>query len=224
MTKYTIISDIHANYPALRAVVKNSEYDELICLGDIIGLNAFPTETVELLRSEIKYEHCIAGNHDVAVIEYGEGHVNDKELSRFEKEYTNEQLTDDQKMWINTLGTYAELRDKGILMAHAKPTVEESAGYKMGNSGMEKGDVIEHVSKLPEWVEYVLTGHTHEAYVLDCSKFGHDVIAINPGSLGYNGTYVEMDTETEDINIQNVEYDTDELKERLQDVSPKRWW
>lgn len=222
MTEYAIISDIHANYPALRAVVEQSDYDELICLGDIVGLNAFPKETVGLLREEVDY--CIAGNHDVAVVEYGEGHVNDGELSRFEREYTHEQLTEEQKDWINSLGTYGELRDKGILIAHAKPYLEESSGYKMGNKGMEKGDVIEYVSKLPDWIEYVLTGHTHEPYVLDCSKFGHEITALNPGSLGYDGTYIEMDTESEDINIQNVEYDTDELEERLRDVSPKRWW
>ncbi len=222
MTKYTIISDIHANYPALRAVVEESDYDELICLGDIVGLNAFPSETVELLRKEVEY--CIAGNHDVAVVEYGEGHVNDEELSQFEREYTNDQLTDEQKDWINSLGTYAELRNKAFLMAHAKPTIELSAGYKMGNRGMEKGDVIEYVSKLPDWIEYVLTGHTHEAYVLDCRKFGHEITALNPGSLGYDRTYIEMDTESEDINIQNVEYDTDGLEKRLRNVSPKRWW
>jgi predicted phosphodiesterase len=221
MTKYTIVSDIHANYPALKAVVEK-ENNPLICLGDIVGLSGYPKETVDLLREEV--EHAIAGNHDVAVVEYGEGHVNDEELSKYEREYTHSELLEEDKEWVNSLGTYGELRNEGILMAHAKPTLEESAGYKMGNAGVEKKDVIEWASKVPDWVDYLLLGHVHDMFCVDCSKFGHEVTVINPGSLGYNNHYATLDTETDDVGLNMIDYDTEQVEEKIKEVAPKTWF
>ena len=44
--KYAIISDLHANLEALRAVLDDasSKVDAVVCLGDIVGYNADPHE------------------------------------------------------------------------------------------------------------------------------------------------------------------------------------
>jgi diadenosine tetraphosphatase ApaH/serine/threonine PP2A family protein phosphatase len=66
-----IISDIHANYEALEAVLAEVERlrpDALICLGDIVGYGSDPVACVDAVR-----EHCdlaLCGNHDFALI-YG---------------------------------------------------------------------------------------------------------------------------------------------------------
>ena len=63
--KYALLSDLHANLEALRAVLARIEtcgVDKTICLGDVVGYNANPNECVELIR-----EHAIptvCGNHD----------------------------------------------------------------------------------------------------------------------------------------------------------------
>lgn len=63
-----VMSDIHANYPALEAVLKDAgAVDETWCLGDLVGYGPDPNAVVEEVR-EIKNLTCLMGNHDVAVI------------------------------------------------------------------------------------------------------------------------------------------------------------
>ncbi|HNA88476.1 MAG TPA: metallophosphoesterase family protein [Anaerolineales bacterium] len=63
-----VMSDIHANYTALEAVLKDAgEVDETWCLGDLVGYGPDPNAVVEKM-SEIKNFICLMGNHDVAVI------------------------------------------------------------------------------------------------------------------------------------------------------------
>ncbi len=63
-----VISDIHANYTALEAVLNAAgEVDETWCLGDLVGYGPDPNAVVEQIR-EIPNLTCILGNHDMAVI------------------------------------------------------------------------------------------------------------------------------------------------------------
>mgnify|MGYP001025114291 CR=1 FL=1 len=50
--KLGVITDIHNNLTALRAVVEQlnqMECDKIICCGDIIGIGPYPEETVNIL-------------------------------------------------------------------------------------------------------------------------------------------------------------------------------
>jgi len=63
-----VISDIHANYDALEAVLADAgTVDETWCLGDIVGYGPDPNLCVELVREQAQLT-CLLGNHDVAVI------------------------------------------------------------------------------------------------------------------------------------------------------------
>lgn len=63
-----VMSDIHANYTALEAVLSDAgDVDETWCLGDLVGYGPDPNAVVEEMR-EIKNLTCLMGNHDVAVI------------------------------------------------------------------------------------------------------------------------------------------------------------
>lgn len=63
-----VISDIHANYTALEAVLQDAgPVDETWCLGDVVGYGPDPNACVEELR-EMSMLTCLLGNHDVAVI------------------------------------------------------------------------------------------------------------------------------------------------------------
>lgn len=61
-----VISDIHANLAAFRAVLKKArgEYDEIFCLGDLVGYGSRPNECVELATQSCSL--VLAGNHDLA--------------------------------------------------------------------------------------------------------------------------------------------------------------
>jgi len=60
-----VISDIHANLPAIEAVLAAApQYDTVWNLGDVVGYGASPNEVVELAR---KLEGIVVrGNHDRA--------------------------------------------------------------------------------------------------------------------------------------------------------------
>ena len=63
-----VISDIHANYEALQAVLADAgTVDETWCLGDIVGYGPDPNLCLEEIR-ERPHLTCMLGNHDVALI------------------------------------------------------------------------------------------------------------------------------------------------------------
>jgi predicted phosphodiesterase len=68
MSKIAILSDIHSNLQAFKAVlldVKTSEAEHIVFLGDIVGYGASPAECVNLVR---KLDgDCVMGNHDASM-------------------------------------------------------------------------------------------------------------------------------------------------------------
>jgi predicted phosphodiesterase len=67
--RLAILSDIHANLPALEAVLADTEragVGELWCLGDVVGYGAQPDECTSLVAERCAL--CLVGNHDLAVL------------------------------------------------------------------------------------------------------------------------------------------------------------
>ncbi len=66
MVAIAVISDIHANLEALRAVLRDIDAEEIYCLGDLVDYGAQPNEVIEMIKAwEIK---CILGNLDWAAL------------------------------------------------------------------------------------------------------------------------------------------------------------
>ncbi len=61
--KIVVISDIHANLAAIKALPEE-EYDLLWCLGDLVGYGPRPHETVRWANSNV--DAIVRGNHDHA--------------------------------------------------------------------------------------------------------------------------------------------------------------
>lgn len=64
-----VLSDVHANLPALEAVLESIEaaaVDELWCLGDVVGYGAQPDACARLVKE--RCAACLVGNHDLAVL------------------------------------------------------------------------------------------------------------------------------------------------------------
>lgn len=71
--RIAIISDIHSNLEALTAVLDEAKiigYDELICLGDIIGYGPDPEACLDIVFDNAKM--IIKGNHEHAIVHPGE--------------------------------------------------------------------------------------------------------------------------------------------------------
>ncbi len=74
--RYLVLSDLHANLPALDAVVKHARargFDEVMFLGDAVGYYPHAEEVVQRLI-ELDPTVRVQGNHDHALLElaYGE--------------------------------------------------------------------------------------------------------------------------------------------------------
>ena len=65
-----IISDVHSNAEALKAVLNEFErrdVEKIICLGDTIGLGAHPEECIQLLEDQLRRGRILSavrGNHE----------------------------------------------------------------------------------------------------------------------------------------------------------------
>lgn len=72
MSKFAFISDIHGNYPALKAVLRDidiQEVDKIYCLGDLVGYYSQINEVIDTIRN--RNIECIIGNHDYAMVHNG---------------------------------------------------------------------------------------------------------------------------------------------------------
>ncbi|MCB8945983.1 MAG: metallophosphoesterase [Ardenticatenaceae bacterium] len=66
MMKIAVITDVHANLPALQAVLRAIEqegYDLLVHLGDAVAIGPFPAECLEVLLN-VPNTQFVMGNHD----------------------------------------------------------------------------------------------------------------------------------------------------------------
>ena len=55
--KIAVFSDLHGNYQAAKAIlddINKNNFDEIICLGDIIGIGPKPKKTLELVLNSIR--------------------------------------------------------------------------------------------------------------------------------------------------------------------------
>ena len=118
-----ILSDLHANWPALEAVLQDAagQYDEMLCCGDLVGYNADPGRVVDWVRANC--ELVIRGNHDKVVggIEKLEW-FND--VAQAAARWTMAQLTGDQLDYLRGL-TPGPVKVLGVQMWHGSPRDED---------------------------------------------------------------------------------------------------
>lgn len=65
--RIAILSDIHANHPALEAILHDSKaqgVEEYWALGDIVGYGPHPTDALMFLRDRVAPQAWVMGNHD----------------------------------------------------------------------------------------------------------------------------------------------------------------
>jgi predicted phosphodiesterase len=67
--RVAVVSDIHANYHALEAVlaaISVENVDEVWCLGDTVGYGPRPNRCCAVIRERAAF--CLIGNHDLAAL------------------------------------------------------------------------------------------------------------------------------------------------------------
>lgn len=161
-----ILSDIHANLPALEAVLADAQgrgCTRFISLGDVVGYGALPGDCIDLLRS-LDVPN-ILGNHD-SYITLNENCPRSPAVSRI-IDYQRTLLTSDQVEWLRN--SQESLREDDLMFVH-------------GGAEDFRDQYLYTVSRnsVPNGIRWLFSGHTH---VQVCANFG-DRGYCNPGSVG----------------------------------------
>ena len=225
--KYGILSDIHANLEALTSVLEDARaagVKRFICLGDIVGYNANPSECLDIIRGL----SCavVKGNHDAYASgdEIPEG-VNGR--ARESLEWTRKKLSPEQLEWLEGLPMQRRIGDLEIV--HASMYEPENWHYVV--NGIE---AILHFHF--QQAQVCFYGHIHQQIYFsteerrtnrDFEKFsieGDDQFFINVGSVGQprsddkRAEYVIYDTKEKSIEPRKVEYDIDEACRKIREA------
>ncbi len=225
--KYAVFGDIHANLEALEAVLMdaaNQECTHFVCLGDIVGYNANPTECVKIVRDL----DCpiVKGNHDEeASVTTNLDSLNPLAASALR--WTRNNLSVEDREWLQSMKMVRQVRDFTIVHA----TLDTPGGWGYVTN---KFDAMASFSY--QFTPVCFHGHTHtpRIYVKDGSvdAVQGDSIKIetgrkyfiNAGSVGqprdgdWRACYVIYDTDAQEVEIRRLEYDLATTQQKIKDA------
>jgi putative phosphoesterase len=162
-----LIADVHANLPALRAVLDDVAAigcDAIWCAGDVVGRGPHPNEVVELLRTlDVA---CVQGNWDEAVgmdrDVTGSGWASGEAERHGEVSlaWTVQRLTDDNRRWLRNLPPSSRFGVDGrsVLVFHGSPLKQ--------NEYLWSDRPSRYFSRIAsdEGDDLFCFGHTHQAF------------------------------------------------------------
>ncbi len=128
--RIAILSDVHANLPALEAVladIKRAGVDARYVLGDLVGYAPWPNEVIERLRAE--RIGVVMGNYDDGTgfdrDECGCAYTDpaEKALGDHSFAWTKSHATDGNRAWLRTLASEIRFEADGhrFLLVHGSP-------------------------------------------------------------------------------------------------------
>jgi putative phosphoesterase len=181
MKKLLLLGDIHANYPALKAIanyIQPERFDWIINTGDFTVYSTFPNETIQWFR-ERKRTICILGNTDRKILRILKG----KKLKKPKKEekrvmyfWTSETLLSENIAYLKSLPEQTEFSAGAFRIGvfHGTrddpdeelfPSAPESRFHQLARDSVYQVQIM---------------GHSHVPYyrIVDGVHF------INPGSVG----------------------------------------
>jgi len=219
-----VVSDIHANRPALEVVlddIEDRDIETIFCAGDIIGILGWNEWTVNTIRDIA--DQTVFGNHD-ARIRSDFAFTPSFPAARDEMALVAEQLNDEHIEWLSSLPD--RIATDTYILSHSRPVYQRDPGYPFhgfaqGDYGVRPRDFTAYGSHIGDRV--AMMGHTHEQHGLDCSKFpGQSGTMINPGSVGApwdsDARYATVNLNTQEYDLHQIEYDNSRVRRRLDDV------
>ena len=178
--RLALISDIHCNLVALDIVLANIEkqhVDQLLCLGDVVGLGPQPREV--LARLQTITCPVVMGNNDGWILQPVL-----KESSQLDVQYLQDtnvwglnQLTDADKAYIGTFQptiTMSLSENKTLLAYHGSPR----SYHKILDSTTPDQQLEEAFQGFQAHI--MVGGHTH----MQMFRRYKQQIVLNPGSVG----------------------------------------
>jgi len=193
--KVALIADVHANLPALEAVLDHARQQGVEALwnvGDLVGYGAFPDQVVKRLRDEDVVS--IVGNYDLKVLKLKGKKKRKKwrKKKRPEKflafQWAYENLSKKSRKYLHSLPKEREMSVENgdeqppwkILLTHGSPASNEEH--------LEPDTPEERLRELAAMTEanVVICGHSHQPFVRKVHGGINDIPVhfINTGSVG----------------------------------------
>jgi len=231
--RLALLSDIHANLPALEAVlahVADSGVEQTWCLGDVVGYGAQPDECATLVREEC--DVCLVGNHDLAALDA-------LDISTFSPaaaaavRWTRERMTPATRDFLAGLDPADESREVALYHASPRDPIWEYVLWP--------DQAAECIRAQARRVSFV--GHSHVALFFALADVTGDTTVddargaqagagtgldirrgrwlINPGSVGQprdgdpRAAWLELNTETWQATFHRVPYDIDRAADAI---------
>jgi predicted phosphodiesterase len=223
--RYALISDVHANLPALEAVLADvagrADVAATYHLGDLVGYAPWPNETVALVRE--RGIAGVAGNYD-STVAAGHAHCGcryedprQEALAHESYAWTRAHVSAGTKAWLGALPFRMDVRPGGghapgptLVLVHGTPTLNtlywtadrpDAFCLKMAQAaGARAGDVV-------------CFGHTHVPW----DRSAQGIHFVNTGSVGrpkdgdWRAGYVLLDLSVDAPSVETVrvEYDVE---------------
>ena len=226
--RVAVISDVHANWHALDAVlqeIEREEPDELWCLGDLVDYGPRPNPCSAAV--ERRAALCLSGNHDLGVL----GEIGLEEFAGdavVAARWTRGVLAEGSRAFLQSLRPEGE-RD-GVELFHGSPR-DPVWEYVLS---AEAARVAFELTRSP----LLLVGHSHvplaitlEDDVLDGglapagteTPLGPGRRLLNPGSVGQprdgdpRAAWLLLDREANTASFRRVEYDVARTQEEIRE-------
>lgn len=211
MDKIAIISDIHGNMPALRAVLEDIEkkdISKIICLGDLVGKGPEPDKVIDVIRE--KTIAVTMGNWDQTMASDCESRLLD---------WTREKIGKERLNYLGSLPNYVEFYMSGKLVRlfHAAPEDVFFRTY-IESPVEDRLKLFEATPTIDKKSDIVGYGDIHGAHITYVEKR----TVFNVGSVGNpldtkEASYAIMEGTMDDevnnsiaISIVRVPYDIEE--------------
>lgn len=230
-----VISDIHANLPALETVLSEADdlgYDTVWCLGDVVGYGPDPNGCIERLQ-ELPVEVSLAGNHDRATLDHLA--IDDFNLeARRAVLWTRENLSVAGRAYLESL-TDTSIIQGDVTLAHGSP--RHPIWEYIADAATARAN-FDHFTTL-----VCLVGHTHVPIVYQwrprngerdgiCRALapnyderialrGDYRLIVNPGSVGQprdsdpRASYALLNTETMTWHFRRLLYPIEITQSRM---------
>jgi predicted phosphodiesterase len=225
--RYAILSDIHGNLDALKAVLaalEPQQIDSYACLGDIVGYGPQPSECLHEIQ---KYASIVvAGNHDYAACD----RISMASFNVLAKEailWTRSKLSDGDTEYLANLPL--EDRLESFHVVHGALCAPELFDYVQTSY-----DAYLTMSRMEAPICFVGHSHVPVTFLQDemiSYTLGDSVqvppsckAIVNVGSVGQprdkdpRACYAIYDTDQQKVTIQRTPYDIESVVSRIRDA------
>lgn len=229
--KYLVLSDMHGNEAALRAVlrrVRRKRFDATLVLGDLVGYGAAPNQVVELVRELPGRVFAVRGNHDKVAVRIDSGE-SFNQVARLAAHWTADRLTPANARAVRELPRGPMEVADGLAICHGAPTDEDRYLF----SDRDAAEVF------VQWdVPLTFFGHTHVTSVFSlegravrvrqlAGETGELAIdpahryLVNPGSIGQprdgdpRASYMIYDSDRRVVRWYRLEYPVEQARQRI---------